>query len=170
MKEYGEKLFVALALIEWGIVEDLYQALQKCNRVFLIGNGGSAANAMHIANDWSMVGLKASALVDPAIITRIGNDKGYANIFSWQLWPEMQMEKDLLVALSGSGNSENIVNGLIAWHSGYDMTSCAIVGYDGGRAKALASMAIHTPVNDMQISEDIQLIVGHAITQRFMQK
>ena len=140
-------------------------------QVFLCGNGGSAANAIHLANDliYGVAkrpggGLRATALpANGAVMTCLANDVGYEQIFSLQL--EVLAEPgDLLIALSGSGNSPNIVTALeVARRLG--LRSYAILGYDGGKARTLADVAIHFAVADMQISEDLQLIVGHMLMQ-----
>jgi len=159
---------------DWSSVEALSQALLCChqqgNRVFICGNGGSAANAVHIANDllYGSVpqgrGIKAVALsTNIAVITCVANDIDYADVFSYQLATHGEAG-DLLIALSGSGNSENIIR-TIQQASSMDIHSFAILGYSGGCCKELADTPIHFPVNDMQIAEDLQLIVGHMVMQ-----
>ena len=137
----------------------LVQAVKRAKRVFLCGNGGSAANAVHIANDWISVGIKAQALTaDVATLTAIANDFGYENVFSRQL--EVLAERgDLLVILSGSGNSKNILKALeTAKKKG--IKSWAIVG--GGRALQCSDRHILTESN-MQSSEEEQLRIGHGV-------
>ena len=160
-------------------ISRLSLALLSCwrsgRKVFLCGNGGSAANAIHISNDLhygvaacgnvnKTRGIRTEALTaNEAIITCLGNDIGYENIFSHQL--EVKGEKgDLLIVLSGSGNSKNIINVLQAAKQ-LDIVSFAILGYDGGKCIDLADFAIHFAVNDMQIAEDTQLLVGHICMQ-----
>ena len=106
--------------------------------------------------------MKALSLSDnPAVITCLANDVGYESIFSEQLAVQGQAG-DLLIVLSGSGNSKNIVN-VLEQAKSTGIRSYAILGYSGGRSKTMADVAIHFPVNDMQISEDMQLVVGHMI-------
>ena len=88
---------------------------------------------------------------------------GYECVFSYQLAVQAQ-EGDVLLVLSGSGNSPNILNALKKGRE-VGMKSYAILGYSGGKAKALADVPIHFPIDDMQISEDAQLIVAHMIMQ-----
>jgi D-sedoheptulose 7-phosphate isomerase len=124
----------------------LAEAVKRAKRVFLIGNGGSYANAIHIANDLIGVGVKAHTL-DPATLTAIGNDFGYENVFS--RWLSTVAERgDLLVALSGSGKSPNILNA-IALADEIGMEYVLITDY-------LKTM-------DMQRSEEHQLEVGHEV-------
>jgi len=144
-------------------------ALKKENNtLFICGNGGSAANAIHLANDFTFgIHPKGNALnvealaANSSILTCIGNDIGYEHIFSHQLKVKAR-SGDMLIVLSGSGNSANIVEVLAhAKQKGID--SVAIVGYDGGKAKALADMVFHFDINDMQISEDTQVVLGHIL-------
>ena len=174
-KDYSSRLQKILAISDWGGVEKLCEDLLECwrknSRVFICGNGGSAANAVHLANDFiygvarkTGQGLRVEALsANTAVMTCLANDVGYEHIFSEQL--AVQSDKnDLLIALSGSGNSPNIIHALeMAKERG--IKSFAILGYSGGKAKEIADVSIHFPVNDMQIAEDMQLIVGHMVMQ-----
>lgn len=149
----------------------LWEALQAKKQIFLCGNGGSAANAIHIANDFiygigkrSDAAMKVNALTaNQSILTCLANDISYADVFSYQLEALAQRD-DILIALSGSGNSPNIVKA-IETAKNIGMRTFAILGYDGGRCLAIAEESIHIPVSDMQISEDMQLIVGHMLMQ-----
>jgi D-sedoheptulose 7-phosphate isomerase len=93
----------------------------------------------------------------------LANDVDYASIFSLQLAVQAR-EGDVLIVLSGSGNSPNIVKALDEART-LRMKSFAVLGYSGGKAKALADVAIHFAIDDMQIAEDMQLVVGHMIMQ-----
>jgi len=172
---YATRLQAVLASTEWSGVEQLAREMRKCwetgRRVFFCGNGGSAGNAIHLVNDFlygvakrTGGGVKCLALsANPAVITCLANDVGYESIFSEQL--AVQGEKgDLLIVLSGSGNSPNIVK-VLEHSKTMEIKSFAILGYSGGKSKSLADVAIHFPVDDMQISEDMQLVVGHMIMQ-----
>ena len=172
---YSKKLQNILANTSWNNVEllavDMRSCLQDHRRVFLCGNGGSAGNASHLANDFlygiakqTGQGLKVTALSDnSSVITCLANDVGYDHIFSEQLAVQAQ-KNDLLIALSGSGNSKNIIR-VIDQAKIMGVKSYAILGFDGGICKNIADVAIHFPVDDMQISEDLQLIVGHMLMQ-----
>ena len=143
--------------------------------MFICGNGGSAANALHIANDLFygigacgpapvIPGVKAEALpASVGIVTCLANDTGYENIFSHQLAVKAG-PSDVLLVLSGSGNSKNVVNAILKSKE-LKMKSHAIVAFDGGKCKQIAQNTIHFQVNDMQIAEDTQLIVGHICMQ-----
>ncbi len=144
-------------------------------QVFICGNGGSAANALHIANDFLygigacgpspiVPGLRVEALpANTAVLTCLANDTGYDNIFSKQLLAKAH-SSDILIALSGSGNSPNIINAIETANS-LGLYSIAVLAFSGGRCKDLAKHSIHFPINDMQIAEDTQLIVGHLCMQ-----
>lgn len=173
---YSQKLCQTLTEFSWNSVallaEDLFECWRDGRQVFLIGNGGSAGNAVHLANDFLYAlskrpgsGLRVHALTaNPAVLTALANDEGYDRIFELQLLVQAR-PGDLLVAFSGSGNSPNILRGLDAARS-IGMRSFAVLGFDGGKAKTAADVAIHVPVADMQIAEDLQLIIGHMIMQR----
>jgi D-sedoheptulose 7-phosphate isomerase len=173
--DYASRLQGLLESADWSGVTQLAEELQDCWRsdrqVFLCGNGGSAGNAMHLANDLLYGvsktrgrGLRVHALpANAAVVTCLANDVGYDEIFSFQLAVHARV-RDVLIVLSGSGNSPNIVKALQqARQTG--MRSYAILGYSGGKAKSLADVSIHFMTNDMQIAEDMQLIVGHLIMQ-----
>jgi len=134
----------------------------------MCGNGGSAAIATHLANDLIYgampdgKAIRAISLTDNAsILTCIGNDVSYQEIFTLQL--ETQADPgDLLVVFSGSGNSSNVVNALKKAKK-QGLETAAILGFSGGQCKALADIVVHFPIEDMQIAEDLQLIVGHML-------
>ena len=155
--------------------QDLLLAWEEGRQVFICGNGGSAANALHLANDFhygigacgpgpKLPGLRVEALpANSGIITCLANDTGYHNIYAHQL--EVKANPgDILIALSGSGNSPNIVNALETSKL-MGMRSYAIVAFSGGKCKELADKLIHLAIDDMQIAEDSQLIVGHLCMQ-----
>lgn len=172
---YSSRLQEVLASSDWSSVNLLAQDMLQCwkekRQVFLCGNGGSAGNAVHLANDFlygiakkTGGGLRVQALsANPAVMTCLANDVGYESIFSEQLAVQAQAG-DLMIALSGSGNSSNIVR-VIEQAKVMGVKSYAILGFNGGRCKDLADIPIHFPVSDMQIAEDMQLIVGHMIMQ-----
>ena len=172
---YSSRLQEVLASSDWPSVNFLAQDMLRCwqekRQVFFCGNGGSAGNAVHLANDFlygiakkTGGGLKVQALsANSAVMTCLANDVGYESIFSEQLAVQAQAG-DLLIALSGSGNSPNIVR-VIEQAKSMNVKSYAILGFTGGKCKELADVPIHFPVNDMQIAEDMQLIVGHMMMQ-----
>lgn len=178
--DYSRRLQEVLSTADWSAVHQLasglFESWQTDRRVFLCGNGGSAGNAIHLANDFLYGiaktrggGLRVMALsANAAVLTCLANDVGYDHIFSEQLAVQAQ-KGDLLIALSGSGNSGNIVR-VLEQAKVMGVRSFAILGFTGGKSKELADVAIHFPVDDMQIAEDLQLIVGHMVMQWLYKK
>ncbi len=173
---YSDRLRAILADTEWTgaakLADDLFDCWKTGRQLFICGNGGSAGNAIHLANDF-LYGIskrKGSALrvtalpANSSVLTCLANDEGYDKIFSLQL-AALGQPGDVLIVLSGSGNSPNIVQALEQARE-MGMKSYAILGYSGGRAKDLADMALHFPIDDMQIAEDLQLVVGHMVMQQ----
>ncbi|WP_291691095.1 SIS domain-containing protein [Bradyrhizobium sp.] len=174
-RDYSKRLHATLRDFDWAPVERLGYELLDCwqtgRQVFLAGNGGSGANADHLSNDllyaFSKVpgsGLRVRSLsANPSVLTCLANDEGYDKVFSLQL-AVLARPRDVLIVLSGSGNSANIVAALEAAR-GIGMISYAVLGLSGGQAKDIADVPIHFAVDDMQISEDAQMIVGHMLMQ-----
>jgi D-sedoheptulose 7-phosphate isomerase len=163
-----------LAAVET-LARELRQAWIEGRHVYICGNGGSAANAMHMANDFHygigacgtgprLPGLRVEALpANAGVITCLANDTGYDNIYAHQL--EVKGRRgDLLIVLSGSGNSANVVRALET-AAAKGIHSFAILAFSGGRCRELAEVPIHFPIDDMQIAEDTQLVVGHLCMQ-----
>ena len=173
--DYAQRLNSVLSTYDWSnvasLARDMEKAWQEQRQVFFCGNGGSAGNAIHLANDFvygvaktTGGGIKALSLsANSAVVTCLANDVGYDYIYSEQLAVQGQ-EGDVLIALSGSGNSPNIVN-VLKQAKDMNIKTYAILGFDGGKSKDIADVPIHFPINDMQISEDAQLIVGHMLMQ-----
>lgn len=173
--EYARKLSGMIATADWApvvaLAEDLLDCWKTGRQVFLAGNGGSAANAIHLSNDFIYAlskragsGLRAHGLsANQAVISCLANDEGYDQIYSLQL-SVLARPGDVLIVFSGSGNSPNILKALDeAKRMG--LKTYAVLGFDGGKAKALVDVPIHFAIDDMQIAEDAQLIVGHMIMQ-----
>lgn len=171
---YVEKLKDILKLIDSSkiscFIEMILEMKSSGGVLYICGNGGSAANAIHLANDFTFGispdgnSIKVEALpANSSVITCLANDIGYDNIFSHQLKVKAN-SNDLLLVLSGSGNSANIISALAQART-IGMKTIAILGFDGGVANNNVDLSFHIPVMDMQISEDSQLIIGHIIMQ-----
>jgi len=157
------------------LASDLLEAWIRGNSVFICGNGGSGANSIHMANDFiygigacgeesSIIGMNVESLsANSAIITCLANDTGYENIFSGQIEAKAGMD-DILIILSGSGNSENVVRAIYTAKK-LRVKTYAITGFSGGICRKIADASIHFAIDDMQIAEDTQLIVGHLCMQ-----
>lgn len=175
-RDYGRRLSAALDGVDWDVVEHLAEDLYDCwktgRQVFLAGNGGSGGNAIHLANDFLYAlskmagsGLRVHALpANPAVLTCLANDEGYETVFSLQL-QVFARPGDVLICFSGSGNSPNILKALEAARA-IGMRSYAVLAFTGGKAKALTDRPIHLEIDDMQIAEDVQLIIGHMLMQK----
>jgi len=165
---------------DWSSAVELSQALTKAwtdkKQVFICGNGGSGANSCHWANDLFYplskkmgTGMRVRSLgSNPAVLTCLANDEGYEHVFSAQL-KVFADPGDVLIVLSGSGNSPNILNALkVARELG--MRSFAVVGFTGGKCLELADVPIHFQVKDMQLAEDFQVILGHLLMRSLQLK
>ena len=149
--------------------ELITKSLVSGNKVFWCGNGGSAAQANHLSAE--LIGgmykdkkapFKSICLnVDTAFISAWSNDDSFDNIFVRQL-EALADSGDVLIALSTSGNSQNIINAL-NYANNHNATTLAFLGYDGGKAIKIAKNHILVPSFDMQICEDIHLKIGHII-------
>lgn len=152
------------------LASTLAQARLEKRCVFLCGNGGSAANANHWANDLlygagktGRGGVRAHSLsANTSVLMCLANDTGYENVFSGQL-DVLASPGDLLITLSGSGNSPNILRAIESGNR-LGLETWAIVGFDGGAALKLAKHSIHFPNADMQTAEDLQMVVCHIVT------
>jgi D-sedoheptulose 7-phosphate isomerase len=174
-RDYSRRLSATLETFDWTPVErlayDLLDCWQTGRQVFLAGNGGSAANASHLANDFLYPlsktpgsGLRAHSLsANPAVMSCLANDEGYDQVFALQLGV-LARRGDILIALSASGNSPNIIKALEQARA-IGMTGYAVLGFSGGAAKVIADVPIHFAIDDVQMAEDTQLIVGHMVMQ-----
>lgn len=138
---------------------------QKGGTIFAFGNGGSGATASHFCGD-ILKGLpyrfKAICLNDnlPALMA-IANDDSYENIFVEQL-KNFLKKNDLVIGISGSGNSINIVKAL-KYANRFGAKTVALSGFTGGKIKKLAHLTIHVKVNHMGVSEDVHLMIIHCL-------
>ena len=149
-------------------LENAYNSNQS---IYVIGNGGSAANASHFAQDLAKgiffekpvaKTMKAISLTDNiAHITAIANDTGYQNIFSAQLNTYAQ-DSDVLICISGSGNSENIVEAVKAAKQ-KNMFVIGVTGFDGGQLNTISDFVVHVPLHEMCTVESIHSIIFHLI-------
>jgi D-sedoheptulose 7-phosphate isomerase len=147
----------------------LLDAYENGRMIYLFGNGGSAALASHFACDLGKGTIDGSkkrfrvlALTDNVpLITAWANDSRYEDIFAEQL-ANFVRKDDVAFAISGSGNSQNVLNALeLAREAG--ATTIGLVGYSGGRMKELCDVSMIVPSHNMQIIEDLHLCVAHAL-------
>ena len=151
---------------------DLAYAWEHKKNIFLCGNGGSGANAIHIANDLlygagacgkepKLPGLRVEALTaNQGILTCLSNDVGYENIFSREL-EALGKPEDILIGITTSGNSPNIIKGVDAAKK-IGITTFILTGESGGKLKGLAD-CVHIPSNDTARIQECHILVGHII-------
>lgn len=174
-EEYIERLNSALKGVDRGALDASVEALLKCRRsggaVFVIGNGGSASTATHMACDLSKGptpaggrGLVVWSLTDnPALLTAIGNDLSYDLIFSEMIVQRMRAN-DVLIAISASGNSPNIVEALKAAKK-IGCTIIGLTGFNGGVLAREADIQLHAADHTYGPVEDVHLICNHYIVE-----
>lgn len=136
-------------------------------RIFICGNGGSAATASHFVCDF-MKGVSLNQEVkydfeclndNVPLMMAIGNDIGYEDIFVMPLRAKLH-EGDLVIGISGSGNSENVVRA-VQYAKDHGAKTAVLVGYSGGKLLTMADHAVHVKINNMQIVEDVHMILDH---------
>ena len=145
-------------------------------QIITLGNGGSSMTALHFVNDWNKSVFMSSgkpfrgrSLVDNmGLVMSYGNDLSFQDIFVEQLKNLLQ-PSDLVLAISGSGNSENVIRAVRYANENGDVT-LGLCGYRGGKLKALAQHVVWADVDDMQLSEDLHAIFGHIVMQRLCRK
>lgn len=149
----------------------IFERYQNGRFVFVIGNGGSGANASHMCEDLgkstvkdfeSQKRLKVMSLTDNTpYILAWANDTSYDRIFVEQL-KNFASEGDLLIAISGSGNSPNILRA-VEWANNHGMTTLSVTGFSGGKLKEMAHHGLHCPVEDMGMVESLHMVAFHYI-------
>jgi len=149
----------------------LVEAYARGRRVFSCGNGGSAAIANHLQCD-HIKNVRASTDLAPRVqslcanvelLTAIANDIAYDNIFAYQL-QSLSEPGDVLIAVSSSGRSANIV-GALAWARDHGLRTIALTGFTGGDARTLADVTIHVEAANYGIVEDLHQAIMHALAQ-----
>ena len=142
--------------------------------IYIFGNGGSGANASHIAGDYvkgASHGLQNKfrfiCLNDNyTAFAAAANDIDYSDVFKVQLETYLQPQ-DLVIGLTGSGNSPNIVKAL-EYAQSVKVRNAVLCGFDGGVVKNLADFCLHVPIHNMEIIEDLHLSIFHMIKQQII--
>jgi D-sedoheptulose 7-phosphate isomerase len=173
--DYTAKLSKVLDRLDHGSIDNavnvIYQAWVNGNQVLTLGNGGSSLTALHFINDWNKsVFIKCGkpfrgrSLVDNiGLMTSYANDVSYENIFVDQL-KNILLPGDLVIAISGSGNSENVIRAINYANENGSVT-LGLCGYTGGELKNIAQHVVWVNVDDMQLAEDVHSIFGHIVMQ-----
>lgn len=179
---YTKKLITLIEEIDAGvvceIVENLESVAQAGGRVYVIGNGGSAATASHMTNDLGVSGLGRRGLLsldmisladNTSVMTALANDVGYENVFYEQLRNRL-CDNDLVIAFSCSGNSPNVIKA-IKYARAEGVKVVGVSGFDGGELMELADINFHvrTDVGDYGLVEDVHMILDHLIYSYYLQ-
>lgn len=178
VREYTQKLISLLEKIDTTAIIDIVNSLEKTQgKIYIIGNGGSAATASHMVNDLG-IGLKRRGIRsfnveslndNTPVCTAIANDIGYENIFYMQLKGRITQD-DILIALSCSGNSENIIKA-VNYAKKKDAKVIGLTGFDGGKLQQLSDINFHaaTKKGEYGLVEDMHSIVNHLIYSYYME-
>lgn len=153
-------------------IDLIKETLQDGGTVFTCGNGGSALTASHYITDWGKmswvnrkVPLRAYCLSDNiGMLTAYANDISYDDCYSSAI-QNYGKPADLLILVSGSGNSPNVINAALSAKK-MGIRTIGVVGYDGGKLKDICDVSVHFPVNDMQLAEDLHLSFGHIVMKQ----
>ncbi len=182
LANYSKELSKALNSIDHvkvnKLANSIKKAILKSHKIIILGNGGSAANAIHIVGDYmktfGMLGYKPN-LATPSdnlcFLTAVSNDANFND--SFQIYLDSVVEKNtLIIYLSGSGNSINLIKSLSSkvLKTTKGIESWSVSAYQGGRISKLTNFWIHLPTFNMEIAEDIQLIIFHFIKQSLYSK
>jgi len=176
--EYFNQVSEVLTKINTSELDAVVNSIKECydreGMIYIFGNGGSAATASHVAGDYLKAitfgmdkRLKIICLSDntPGLMA-IANDISYDDIFVEQL-KNFIKPGDLVIGISGSGNSENVLKALQLAKE-REVEAIALVGFSGGKAKSMVDVCVHIPVNDMEMTEDLHLLCFHAIKQHLI--
>ncbi len=156
------------------LVEAFHATYEKGGNIYTMGNGGSGASASHAAGDFlkgASYGLdkrfKMICLNDnlPSMMA-IANDIGWESIFVEPL-KNFLSEDDLVIGISGSGNSKNVVNAL-EYANSNGATTVAMSGFKGGKISQIATINVHAPVMDMEVTEDVHMVIFNIVKKQMM--
>lgn len=171
IRAYYEREIAAIQALDFHEIERAVEAVRDAYEreavIYVFGNGGSAATASHIAGDFNK-GISAElnkkfhvlCLNDniPTVMA-IANDISYEEIFSFQMKGRLKAS-DLVIAISGSGNSGNVVKA-VEYAKEIGAAVVGVTGYSGGRLREMADYHMHAAVDDMQIAEDVHMSFDH---------
>lgn len=149
------------------VMNVLENARLSRKRIFICGNGGSASTAAHLECDFNKgisyeqdIKYDIECLSDNVpMMMAIANDIGYDDIFVIPLKNKLK-QGDIVIGISGSGNSENVVKAF-AYANELGAQTIAFTGYSGGKLKEMAKYNVHVPIDNMQIVEDVHLVLNH---------
>ena len=165
-----------------GLADAIFNCYQNQQIVFLCGNGGSGSNASHFCEDLAKGTIRRKDLDNDAkrrlkvvsltdntpYILALGNDEGFERVFVEQL-KNLASPGDLLVAISGSGNSPNVLRA-VEWANARGMTTIGCTGFDGGKLRKLAQRSLHCPSDDMGMVESLHLAAFHWVVGNLLSR
>ncbi len=176
---YRDEIIRSWSTVDPAAVTAAAKILQDCIErdgiIYVCGNGGSAAIANHLLCDFQK-GIQTDTSVKPRVvslsshlelITAIGNDIGYEDIFVYQL-RTMARPSDIIMTISSSGDSENIVR-VVNWAKSNGVPTIALVGFSGGRSGAMADVTIHVAAENYGTVEDVHQSMMHLFAQYLRQ-
>ncbi len=173
---YLQKLNETLSALDCDAMDKAISMIETAWRsgkqVITLGNGGSSMTALHFITDWNKsvflntnIPFRGRTLVDNmGLIMAYGNDISFADIFVEQLKNILQ-PGDLVIAISGSGNSENVIRA-VDYANKNEAVTLGLCGFSGGKLKDLAQHSVWVNVHDMQIAEDVHAMFGHIVMQK----
>ena len=177
---YTKKLGELLGRLDFAAIDAGVDLIEKAWRdgkqIIALGNGGSSLTALHFINDWnksiflsSGIPFRGRTLVDNiGLVMSYANDVSFEDVFAEQLKNILQ-PGDLVLALSGSGNSENVIRA-VKYANDHGGITLGLCGYRGGKLKDAAQHVIWVDADDMQLSEDVHFFFGHIVMQRLCAK
>ena len=177
---YTERLSHVLKQLDHAAIDRgvaLIESVWKAGKqIITLGNGGSSLTALHYINDWNKsiylshgVPFRGRSLVDNVgLLMSYANDIAFEDVFSEQLKNILE-PGDLVIALSGSGNSENVIRA-VDYANSHGAITLGLCGYRGGRLKEKAQQVIWVDADDMQLAEDVHFLFGHIVMQRLCAK
>jgi len=159
------------------VVQVLENARLNDRQVFIMGNGGSASTSTHFVCDLakntrhaSLPHFRAIGLSDNmAIFSAYANDEGYENVFAKQL-ANLINPGDVVIGISASGNSKNVLNAMEEAHNHTDVFTIAFTGFDGGQLANMVDLNIHVKSNIIEHVEDIHLMLEHMIVKAIKER
>lgn len=182
INQYKKRITQLIEGIDSNVFSQIVKKIESCaennSYIYIIGNGGSAATASHMQNDLG-TGLKRRGILDLnivslcdnlSVITALANDIGYENIFYSQIVDKIDKE-DLLIAISCSGNSPNIIKAA-EYTNNIGASLLGVTGFDGGKLKQMSDLNYHvqTQKGEYGLVEDLHMILDHMLYTYFIEK
>lgn len=174
-RHYFDRLGDVIERLDFAEIDQAIELVRSAwldgRQIITLGNGGSAMTALHFVTDWnkSIFGASGhpfrgrSLLDNMGMVTALANDIAYEQVFEQQL-RQIAVPGDLVIAVSGSGNSPNVLRA-VDYANAVGCPTLGICGFDGGKLKTLARHRLWVDADDMQICEDLHMVFGHIVMQ-----